>query len=165
MRYEVSSKEHDGSSLLLKAPYIHTYLIQRKLFILIVQYAGVINIVVIIGIFSLIELKHVFSTPVAPGRHPIPRDRATAPSPTHTAALAIPDARTGIAAKVGERRLFKVALPETASNQYLVHFLLAQRCSARFCTERQLNLPVSALSIFFSVVVLLYCCCTHMVGS
>ena len=102
---------------------IYTYLLQKK--ILIVQYACIVNIVIIIGIVSLIELKYVLSTPAAPGRHPIPRDRATAPSPTHTAALAIPGERTGVAAKLGERRFFKVALPETASNHYI--FMLAQR--------------------------------------
>ena len=44
-----------------------------------------------------------------PERHPIPRDRATAPSPTHTAAVTIPGKRTGAAAKLGERRFFNVA--------------------------------------------------------
>ena len=76
-----------------------------------------------IGIFSLIEIKYVFSTPAAPGRHPIPRDRAAAPSPTYTAALAIHADRTGVAAKLGERRFFKVALPETASNHYIFCWL------------------------------------------
>ena len=85
-----------------------------------------VNIVIIIGIFNLIELKYVFSTPAIPGRHPIPQDRATAPSPTHTAALAIPCERTGVVAKLGERRVFKVALRKTASNHYFVHFMLAQ---------------------------------------
>ena len=55
-----------------------------------------------------------------PERHPIPRDRATAPSPTHTAALAIPGERTGVAAKLVERRFFKVAFPETAINHYIL---------------------------------------------
>ena len=64
---------------------------------------------VIIWICGLIELKYVFSAPVAPGDHPIPRDRATATSPAHTAALAIPGERTGVAAKLGERRFFNVA--------------------------------------------------------
>ena len=95
----------------------------RKLFILVVQYACVVNIVIIIGICSLIELKYAFSTPAAPGRHPIPRDRATAPSPTHTAALAIP----------GEER---ASQPNSASDdfsklpsrrrQIITAFLLAQ---------------------------------------
>ena len=78
----------------------YTYLIQ-KLFILFVQYACVVNIVIIIRICTLIELKYVCSAPAAPGRHPIPRDRATVPSPTHTAALATPGERTGVAAKIG----------------------------------------------------------------
>ena len=95
----------------------YTYLIQ-ELFILIVQYACVVNIVIIIGICSLVELTYVFVTPAASGRHPIPRDRATAPSPTHTAALAISGKRTGVATTLGERRFFKVALPETASDHY-----------------------------------------------
>ena len=85
---------------------IYTYLIQKKLlrvFILIVQYVCVVNIVIIIGIFSLIELKYVFSTPAAPGRRPLPRERTNAPRPTHTAALAIPGERTGVAVELGER--------------------------------------------------------------
>ena len=101
---------------------IYTYLVQG-LFILIVQYVFAVNIVIIIGIFSLIELRYVFSTPAAPGRHPIPGDRTTAPSRTHTAALAIPGKRTGVAAKLGERRFFKVALPETASIHYIFCWL------------------------------------------
>ena len=80
---------------------ISTYLIQ-KLFIPIVQYACVVKIVTIVGIFSLIELKHGFSTSAAPGGHPILRDRATAPSSTHTAALAISGERTGVAAKLSD---------------------------------------------------------------
>ena len=51
------------------------------------------------------------------------RDRATAPNPTHTAALAIPGERTGVAAKLDERRFLKVALSETARNNYIVHWL------------------------------------------
>ena len=61
---------------------------------------------VVIGISSLIELKNLFSTPAAPGRYPIPRDRAT----THTAAPAISGDRTGVTAKLGERRFFKVVV-------------------------------------------------------
>ena len=45
---------------------------------------------------------------MSPERHPIPRDRATAPSPTHTAALVIPGSRTGVAAKLGERVFSKL---------------------------------------------------------
>ena len=63
---------------------------------------------VIIGIFTLIWLNYVFSTPAAAGRRPIPRHRATAPSPTHTAALAIPGERTGVVTKFGEQRLSKL---------------------------------------------------------
>ena len=43
---------------------------------------------------------------------------------THAAALVIPGERTGVAAKLGERRFFKVALPETESNHNI--FRLAQ---------------------------------------
>ena len=53
-----------------------------------------------------------FRAPLGP-----PRPHATAPSPTHTAALATPGEITGVAAKLGERRFFKVALPETARNR------------------------------------------------
>ena len=87
-------------------------------FIYIPDTKAFVNIVFIIGVFRLIVLKYVFSAPAIPGRHPIPRGRAAAPSPTHTAALAIPGERTGVAAKLGERRFFNVALPETASNHY-----------------------------------------------
>ena len=97
-------------------------LAQKSYLSFVVQYACVVNIVIIIGIFSLIDLKYVFSTPASPGRHPIPRDRATVPSPTHTAVLAIPGERTGVAAKLGDQRFFKVALPETASNHYIFCF-------------------------------------------
>ena len=53
-----------------------------------------------------------FRAPLGP-----PRPHATAPSPTHTAALATPGEITGVAAKLGERRFFKVALPETARHR------------------------------------------------
>ena len=126
MGYQVSSEEHDRSPLLLlKAPYIHTSYKENSLSF-IVQYACVVNIVIIIGICSLVELTYVFVTPAASGRHPIPRDRATAPSPTHTAALAISGKRTGVAAILGERRFFKVALPETASNHYISLFVASK---------------------------------------
>ena len=137
---------------------IYAYLIQKKLFILIVQFACVVNIVIVIRICSLIELKYVFSTPVALRRHRIPRDRATAPSPTYTAALAIPGERTGVAATLGDRRFFKVALPEMANNQYIFCWLNRRGLDSGQA-ERQLNLH--AFSLFF-------CCyyyCTHMVRS
>ena len=147
MRYQAKSTTV-SSSLLLKA---HIYLIQ-KLFILILEYACV-NIVIIVGIFSLIEFKYGFSTPAAPGRHPIPRDRATAPSPTHTAALAIPGEIKGVAAKPGKRRFFKVALPKTATNRYIFCWLNGRALDSGQ-TERQLDPSVSAFSLFL----LLYCC-------
>ena len=105
-----------------------------------------------------------FLTPTAPGQHPIPRDRATAPSPTQTAALVIPGERMGIAAKLGERRFFKVALPETSSNHYILCRLNGRALDSGQA-ERQLNPPVSAFSFLF----LLYCCTiivhTYMVRS
>ena len=48
-------------------------------------------------IFTLIEFKYMFSTPVAPERQGIPEDSASVPRPTHTAALAIPGEGTGVA--------------------------------------------------------------------
>ena len=117
----------------------------------IVQHACVVNIVIITGIFSLIELKYVFSTPAAPGRHPIPETARRAPSPTHTAAFAIPGV---VAAKPGERRPFKVALPETASNHYVFCWLNGSALHSGQ-TERQLN----PLSLRFR-----YCfCCTAVI--
>ena len=104
-------------------------------------------------------------TAASPEHHPIPRDRATAPSPTHTAALAIPDESTGVAAKLGERRFFEVALPETASNHY-VSFWLSGRALDSGQARVSVQIPLSLLFRFFlfSAVVLLYCC-THSVGS
>ena len=63
------------------------------------------------------DRKYVFQHLLFQG----PRDRATAPSPTHTAALAIPGERTGVAAELGERRFFKVTLPEAVSNHYIFY--------------------------------------------
>ena len=87
------------------------------------------------------------NTAASPERHPIPRDRATAPSPNHRAALAIPGERTGIAAKLGERRFFKVAVPETASNHY-ISFWLSGRALDSGQAERQFKSPVSLLFCF-----------------
>ena len=101
----------------------------------------------------VIGLKYVFSTPAAPGRHPILSDHPTTPRPTHTAALAIPSDRTGVAAKLGERRFFRVALQETASIGYILCWLNCRALDSGQ-KERQLNLPVSAFSLFF----MLYCC-------
>ena len=122
---------------------IYTYLIQKKLFILIVQFACVVNIVIIIGIFSLIELNHFFSTPAAPGRHPIPRDRATAPR-----------RKNGRRSQtLGERRFFKGALSQTASNRYIFCWLNGRALDSGQ-TDRQLNLPVSCVFASF------FCCST-----
>ena len=108
-----------------------------------------VNIVIILGIFALIRVKDIFSTPAIPGRHPIPRDRATAPSPTHTAALAILGERTGVAAKIGERRFFKVALPETVS----VHFYVGSTVERSILDRASVE---SRLSLRFRF----FCCCT-----
>ena len=120
----------------------------------------------------------------------MPRDRATAPSPTYTAAVAIPGERTGVAAKLGERRFFKISLPETASNLH-IFFWLSGKVLNSAQVERQLkppclcfyalfllyfllyvssNSPVCFLVVFCSAVllnvrVLLLYCCRHMVGS
>ena len=115
------------------------------------------------------RLYYTQKTAATPESHPIPRDRSTAPIPTHTAALAIPGERTGVAAKLGERRFFKVSLPETASNHY-IPFWLSDRVLDSGQAERQFKSPCLcffAFSFFFFAV-LLYCCCTvvpHVVGS
>ena len=44
----------------------------------------------------------------SPERYPIPLERATAPNRTQTVALAFPGKRTGVTAKIGEIRSFKV---------------------------------------------------------
>ena len=88
----------------------------------------------------MIEIKYVCSTPAAPGLHPTPRDRATAPSPTHTAALAILGERTGVAAKIGERRFFKVALPETVSVHFYVGSTVERSILDRASVESRLSL-------------------------
>ena len=81
----------------------------------IIYCSSVVNVMIKM-IFSLIELKYRFSTPAAPERQRTPEDIASVPRPTHTAALAIPGERTGVAPELGERRFFKVGLPETANN-------------------------------------------------
>ena len=69
----------------------------------------------------MIEVKYKFSTPTAPGRHPIPRDRATVPRLAHTAALAIPVERTGFASELGERR-------SVVANNHYIFFWLSGTC-------------------------------------
>ena len=49
----------------------------------------------------MIDFKDRFSTPAAPGRHSISRDRATVPRLAHTAAIATPGERTGVAPDLG----------------------------------------------------------------
>ena len=67
MRYQVSSKEHDGaSSLLLKATYVNIP-DTKKVFSLAAQYACVVNIVIINGIFSLVESMFLFQHRLLPG--------------------------------------------------------------------------------------------------
>ena len=88
-----------------------------------------------------------------PGRHPIPRDHATAPSPTHRAAFTIPGERTGVAAKLGERRFYKVALPETASNHYIFRWL-----NGRALDSGQSVVRLISLSLRFRFFFLLYYC-------
>ena len=94
----------------------------KKLFILIVQYACVINIVIIIGIFNLIELSMFFQHRLLPGatRSPetarprqVPPTQQPSRSPTKERA----------SQPFGERRFFKIALPETGSNRYIFCWL------------------------------------------
>ena len=69
-------------------------------------------------IFSLIEFKYRFSTPTAPERQRTPEDSARALRPTHTAALAIPGERTGVAPELGEGGFSKVGLPEAGNKHF-----------------------------------------------
>ena len=71
--------------------------------VLVVTLLLVVVAVVSFRLFSLIELKYRFSTPAAPERQRTPEDSASEPHPTHTAALAIPGERTGVAPELGER--------------------------------------------------------------
>ena len=107
------------------------------------------------GIFSLIELKYMFSTPAAPERQGTPEDSASVPRPTHAAALAILGERTGVVPELGERGFLKVGLPETANNHYIFlverSILGARRVSS--------SSPVSAFFAFFAFFLVLYCCC------
>ena len=66
-----------------------------------------------------------FQHPAAPGCHLVSRDRATVPSPTHTAALAISGERMGVAAKHGQRNILQSCSP--GDGKYSLHFLSAQR--------------------------------------
>ena len=80
------------------------------------------------------------------------RSPETAPSPTHIAAFAILGERTGVAAKLGEQRFFKVALPETASNRYIFCWL-----NGRALDSGQ-SVSYISLSLRFRFFSLLYCC-------
>ena len=96
-------------------------------------------------------MKYAFSTPSIPGRHRIPRDRATAASPTHTAAFAVPGEGTGVAAKIGKLR-FLFSLPEPVRNHYILFFgstverSILDRASVESCLSLRFR--------FFFVVVL-----------
>ena len=65
----------------------------------------------------------MFSTPAAPEHQGTPEDSASVPRPTHTATLAIPGERTGVAAELGDQGFLKVGLPETANNNYILFWL------------------------------------------
>ena len=102
-----------------------------------------------------LRLEYTPRIAASPEHHPIPRDRVTAPSSTHVSALAIPGERTGVAAKLGDRRFFKVALPETASSHNF-SFRLSGRSLDSGQSERQFKFPC----LFFYAFPPLFFCCT-----
>ena len=97
--------------------------------------------------------------------------------------------RTGVATKRGERRFFKVALPETADNHYIPFWLSGRALDSG--QEERVQIPLSLIFFLFCRFFLLYVtsnppvcflfscfcavllyvrvllsyCCTHMVGS
>ena len=87
----------------------------------------------------------------------------TAPSPTYKAALAISGERTGVAAKIGEKRLFKVALPETTSNHY-VSFWLGGIALVSGQAERQFNPSCSVFFALFFTLFFAFFCFSSAVG-
>ena len=101
----------------------------------------------------------MFSTPAAPERQRTPEDIASEPRPTHTAALAIPGERTGVAPELDERGFLKVGLPETANNHYFLFWLSGRALdSGRQKGEfKSLCLCCFAFSFCYTAV-LLYCC-------
>ena len=111
---------------------------------------AMVNIVIILGIFALIRVKDIFSTPAIPGRHPIPRDRATAPSPTHTAALAITE-RTGVAANSASDDFSK--LPSRRW-QVITTSYVASTAERSIPDRASGESPCLCIVVFF----LLYCC-------
>ena len=108
------------------------------------------------GIFSLIELKYMFSTPAAPERQRTPEDSASVPRPTYAAAHAISGERKGVPPELGERGCLKVALPETST------FSFGSALERSILSARRVssNPPVSAFLLsfffpFFSAIILL----------
>ena len=112
-------------------------------------------------------------TAATPERLLISRDCATALSLTHTGVLAIPGERTGVAAKLGERRLFKVAPRKAASNDN-ISFWLSGGALDSGQAGRQFKSPsvfflfsfLSAVRKFlppvcFSFYIFLPYCCTY----
>ena len=102
-----------------------------------------------------LRLEYTPRIAASPERHPIPGDRVTAPSSTHTSALAIPGERTGVAAKLGDRQFFKVALPETASSHNF-SFRLSGRSLDSGQSERQFKSPCLFFYAFPPPFLLLY---------
>ena len=94
----------------------------------------------------------------APPDPPRPRDRVK--SHPHSSPC---DPRRKNGRKLGERRFFKVALPEMASNHYIFRWLNGRAIDSGQA-ERQLNPPVSALSLFFCCTAV-YDYCTHIARS
>ena len=111
-------------------------------------------------IFSLIELKYRFSTPAAPERQRTHENSASVPRPTHTAALAIPGDRTGVAPEVGERGFLKVGLPKMANNSY-IFFWLSGRALDSGCQKSEFKSPsvcfFAFLLVFFCLLFFPYC--------
>ena len=112
-------------------------------------------------IFSLIESKHMFSTPPAPERQRTPEDSASVPRPTHTEALAISGERTGVAPELGGRGFLKVGLPKTANDHYIFfwHSGRALNSGRQKSEFKSPCLCFFALLLFFHFFLLLYCCC------
>ena len=99
---------------------IYTYLIQKRRFSLL--FNTLASSTSSLGSSVWLKVCFYFNTSCSrvPPDPPRPRDRAK--SHPHSS-LVIPGERTGVADEVGERRLFKVALPETASNHYIFCWL------------------------------------------
>ena len=111
-------------------------------------------VVVSFWIFGLVESKYRFSTPADPERQRTPEDSASVPRPTHTAALAIPGERTGVAPELDERGFFKVDFPETVNNHY-IFFWLSGRALDSGRQNGEFKSPCLCCFAFFF---LLYCC-------